>query len=363
MYNTPYISFKYDRLIENYKQFRRLMPRVNIAYAIKSNSNADVIRSLAAFGSGFDVASLNEVHHVRACGINASTSPLYYSNPIRSNQVLIKSFQDHQVQHFVVDSIDGVLMLKDLPEYVKRNVKFYIRLYVSNNQSILPLNSKFGVDINDVESMLTAANEVGVNIMGVSFHVGSQCMHPSAFFAPIEMASHVLDLIKYANPNKSQHWLLDIGGGFPAVEDDSFLDKFAKVINGTLENFDNMVDVIAEPGRRMVSNAGTLYTTVVLIKAHNRTKPFAYLDSGVYQGLLEFKQGMNFNFKSDRDGELMPWILAGPTCDSFDIVGEVLLPNNLQVGDVLTMDNAGAYVSETGTCFNGFIPPNILRDE
>jgi ornithine decarboxylase len=355
MKNTPYIQFDYGKVVENYQLFKKLMPRVNIAYAVKTNSHPDVIKTLLAQGSGFDVASMAEVEIVRSCGINAPYAPLYYSNPIRSEYDIVKSFLTHKVRHFVVDSLDGIHLLKTLPEDVKKDSIFYVRMYIPNNNSVQPLNAKFGADIEEIEKLLIEAVKIGINIAGVSFHVGSQCLTPGAFIPAIQKADYVLGLIKEHNPIE-QRLLLNLGGGFPATNDEkASLERFAEIINKELEGFDDTVDIVAEPGRRMVANAGVLFTKVLLTKSMDRFRnPTAYLDAGVYQGLIEMKQGMKFTFDSMKMGRLITWTVAGPTCDSFDILGEFQLPKDLQVGDILTMQNAGAYVTEAGTRFNGF---------
>jgi ornithine decarboxylase len=350
---TPYVNFDYEQLKAKYSEFRSLMPRVKIAYAVKANSHPDVIYTLAKAGCWFDVASLAEVTLTNYTGLER-----FYSNPIRNVDMLLEAYCAG-VRYFVIDSFDGIQQLALLSDEVLSEIKVYLRLYIPNDSAVFALNRKFGMTPNHVGPIILACQQAGIRLVGVSFHVGSQCLNPEAFREPMRVALGVLKHIKDAYPG--ERMLLNLGGGFPAT-DELALSDFADVINEELMGVED-TDVVAEPGRGMVSACGTLFTRVLAVKKIGQAKPIAYLDAGAYHGLTEIKQGLAFEFTStnpqSRPLEYCAWTVAGPTCDSYDMLGDFELPVDLKVGDLLTMRNAGAYVTECGTRFNGFPSPEL----
>jgi ornithine decarboxylase len=232
-----------------------------------------------------------------------------------------------------------------------------VRIKVPNVGSIVELSLKFGVDPADATGLLIKAHKLGLKPAGVSFHVGSQCTRAENYIEALEMAAII---VRDSRLKQIPIDILDIGGGFPIRHFDNEPDPFdatAAVVTREIDRlFDTNVRIIAEPGRFMVGPAATLLLGVIG-KAIRENKHWYYLDDGVYGSLsgLVFDHA-KYQFKVLRDGRTQLSTLAGPTCDSFDIItrGEEL--PELEIGDIVYVENAGAYSVASATTFNG-IPP------
>jgi ornithine decarboxylase len=259
------------------------------------------------------------------------------------------------VQWYVVDAVSELRKVHGIAP----KASFYLRLHTSNEGSVSPLSEKFGVFDEDIDALLDEAVALGADLAGATFHAGSQCLNPQNWRIGIEAA---LALFERMRGRGLTPRLLNLGGGFP-VEHDSPVPSIAHigdVIGRALEAVPDAIHIIAEPGRFLVSDSAYLVCRVI---GHTvrRGQPWAYLDAGVFNGLLESTTGICYDMRTDRTGPPIPWVVAGPTCDSMDICSrQQPLPSDLTEGDFVYVRNAGAYSNACAGQFNGFDLPRVV---
>jgi ornithine decarboxylase len=312
------------------------------------------LRALVDAGSSFDVASPVEV---RAClDAGARPSDLVYSNPIKQRCAVAQSAA-LGVRLFVVDSPEETRKVAE----VAPGSAVLCRIVTSGNGSDWPLSRKYGCSTSEATAVLRLAAQLGLEAAGVSFHVGSQQRDPSAWDAPIEASSRIFSSLR---ADGLRPWLLDLGGGFPAAleGDVPALETYGTAIRRSLrEHFGaRRPRTIIEPGRSVVADAGRLVASVVAVVHRGGTR-WVYLDAGVFTGLVEtLDEAIRYRLETDASGPVGPCVLAGPTCDSADVLYEkrpVQLPLSLAEGDRVALTSAGAYTTCYSTVgFNGFAP-------
>lgn len=349
---TPFLLMDSAVLREKLRRFRAALPRVQPHYAVKCNPDPGVLRVLYEAGAGFEIASPEELALCLALGVPAAE--LYYSNPVRAPAALAQAAQAG-VQWYVVDSREELSKVLR----IHPTASFYLRLHTSNVGSVSPLSEKFGLFDDEVAPLLDEASRLGADLAGATFHAGSQCLNPHNWLAGIAAARQVFAQMQARGLRPR---LLNLGGGFP-VQHRSPVPSIAAIgaqINAALADLPADIRVMAEPGRFLVSDAGWLVTQVIG-RTEKRGQPWAYLDAGVFNGLLESITGIDYDMRSDRHGPLRDWVVAGPTCDSMDIcTRQQLLPADLAEGDYLYVRNAGAYSTACSGRFNGFALPEIV---
>ncbi|MDA8110326.1 MAG: type III PLP-dependent enzyme, partial [Betaproteobacteria bacterium] len=258
------------------------------------------------------------------------------------------------VQWFVVDSVDELRRI----HAVKPDARLYVRIATPNIGSDWPLSGKFGVGAGETREIIAAAGKLGADLAGVTFHAGSQCRNPENWRVGIEKARAVFDAMLKAGLKPR---LLDIGGGFPVrhVKPIPAVEVIGPVVNEALKAFPEDVQVIAEPGRFLVSDAG-YFVCRVLGTATRGGKRWMHWDAGLFGGVIETTEGLKYKIRTDRAGPDVPWNVAGPTCDSVDVVlRDEPLPSDLQEGDFVYIRNAGAYTTVYASEFNGFPLPEV----
>ncbi len=351
-YEQPIILIKGDTIRAKAARFRTALPRVTPHFAVKSNPDPRVLRLLKNQGIKFEIASKEELDSLLALGVPAAE--IFYSNPIKSRVYLAHAAQCG-VEWYVADSVEELEKIHN----IKTDAKVYLRLHTPNDGSHFPLSAKFGAYPDDVDQIINRAGQLGIDLAGVTFHVGSQCTNLDNWRSGIRCARQVFDQMIAAG---HQPRLLNLGGGYPV--DLSMpapsIETIAEVINRELEAFPPEVAVIAEPGRYLVADAG-IFICQVIGTTQRQGKNWLYLDAGFYGGLIELKDGLDFVIHTNREGPLVPWTLAGPTCDSADICTDrQRLPADLRAGDYLYIQNAGAYSSACACRFNGFPLPEVV---
>ena len=227
----------------------------------------------------------------------------------------------------------------------------------------MPLSGKFGAQPKQVEEIISAAVELKADLAGVTFHVGSQCRNPENWRVGIDNSKRVLRKMRLKGLKAR---LLNIGGGYPVRHTKPIpsIELIGEVVNRALAGLPEGTRVMAEPGRFLVSDAGWFVCRVVGT-ATRGDKRWVYLDAGMFGGIIETSEGLQYNVLTERSGALVPWTVAGPTCDSVDIVmRDQLLPQDLQADDFVYIPNAGAYTTAYASNFNGFPLPEarFLRD-
>lgn len=356
---TPRLDLDISVAVQRYRELAHALPGTQIRYAVKANPHPDLLRALAESGSGFDVASPTEAQAVLACGARADQ--LIHSNPI-ARRDLLAHCGALGVRQFVVDSLQEVVKLADAVP----GAQVLARLLTSGAGSDWPLSRKFGCSPEHAIEQLTEAGRLGLVPAGVAFHVGSQQRDPQAWGPPIHAAAEVFRALR-AKGHDLTH--LDLGGGFPAHHEGGAADlhAYGEAIAAHVEHAfgDRPPQLLIEPGRGIVGDAGTLVARVIAVVDRGERR-WVHLDAGVFTGLVEtLDEAIRYRLDTDHDGPTGPCVLAGPTCDSADVLYEhipVDLPLVLGEGDEVRFLSAGAYTTCYSTVgFNGFEPlPTVL---
>jgi ornithine decarboxylase len=347
---TPFLAMDKKMILQKLDQLQRAMPNARIFYALKANSHWRIAKILQDSGNGFEVSSEEELNLLLRCGV--SPQRIISSNPLKSPQ-FIKAAHAAGVKYFAFDSPDEVEKLSQFAP----GSNVYVRLSVSNEGSQWPLGGKFGVETEQAVELITRAGKGPLVPCGITFHVGSQCTDEMSWVSAIKKSRRVWNAVARKG---IRLWMLNIGGGFPIEYTESIppIDRIAAVIEETLrQEFPSGVEIFVEPGRAVVGEAGILVSTVIA-RARRNGQDWLYLDVGVFNGLMESIGGFRYSMVADRDGPARKWVVAGPSCDSFDVISkEVDLPE-LQIGDKVYISPAGAYTTVYASQFNGFPIPN-----
>jgi ornithine decarboxylase len=324
----------------------------DVLYAVKANPSPWVIETLAAHGvRGFDVASIPEIELVRA---HAPDAKLAFMHPVKSRAAIRAAYFEHDVRTFAVDTLEELDKVLEVTGRAK-DLNLIVRLAVDTLGAAYSLSGKFGVDAREAAPLLLAARRATDELMGVSFHVGSQCMRPSAFQAAMAQASRALVRAGvFAD-------VIDVGGGFPSVYPGMVPPDLSEYVAAIDRGFAEMMvhettELWCEPGRALVAEGSSLLTRVELRKGDA-----LYLNDGSYGAMFDAAHSKwPFPVKLHRaDGEpatgLRPFRLFGPTCDSADaMVGPFWLPEDVREGDFVEVGMLGAYGVTMSTRFNGF---------
>ncbi len=354
---TPCLVVDLDVVADNYRRLRTAVPRANIYYAVKANPAPEVLKVLAKLGSSFDTASINEIDMALATG--ATADRLSFGNTIKKKADIAAAYQ-RGVKLYAFDSDAELGKISDAAP----GSKVFCRILTSGANADWPLSRKFGCDVEMAKSLLLEAAKRDVIPHGVSFHVGSQQRDPAQWDAAVAQAAW---LFRECEDKGVQLNMLNIGGGFPTRYRRTIpgMPAYGQAIDDSLSrHFGNRIpDIIVEPGRQMVGSAGVIQTEVVLIskKSAEDKKRWVYLDIGKFGGLAEtMDEAIQYPIVSPRKGSPSPVILAGPTCDSADILYEKAdyrLPDDLEIGDKLEIRATGAYTTTyASVAFNGFEP-------
>ena len=354
---TPYLRLDVAVAVTRYRSLSALLG-ADVHYAVKANPHPDLLAALAGEGSCFDVASPQEIASALAAG--AVPEQLLYSNPVKSRSDIASAYAAG-VTLFVVDSLPEVRKVAA----VAPGSAVLCRLLTSGDGSDWPLSRKFGCSATECVEILRAAAGLGLRPAGISFHVGSQQLRPDAWAPPIAAAGRIFAELR---ADGLRPWLLDLGGGFPADLEEGHppLEEYGAAIESALATTfgSRRPRVVIEPGRGVVADAGTLVATVVAVLDRGGAR-WVFLDAGVFSGLVEtLEEAIRYRISTPVPGPVGPVVLAGPTCDSADVLYEkhpVQMALALAEGDLVELHACGAYTTCYSTVgFNGFEP---LRTE
>jgi ornithine decarboxylase len=355
---TPCVVIDLDIVRARFRALTSLFPGVSIYYAVKANPAPEIITALADMNCCFDLASPGEIERCRGAGVAAVD--LSYGNTIKRERDIAAAFTAG-IELYAFDSEPELAKLARAAP----GARVFCRLLVRNTGAEWPLTHKFGCDQRTAIELLVKARGLGLRPVGVSFHVGSQQIDPQQWEAPIAHAAGIFHACARQGIALS---LLNLGGGLPAQYRSPVpaLERYAAVIDAALTKYFGATrpQVLLEPGRYMVGDAGVLRSEVVLVaeRPHPGGHRWVYLDAGRYNGLPETQGEMiQYRIRTSRDGDRSgPVVLAGPTCDSTDIIYEralYALPLSLAAGDHLDFLSTGAYTSSYASVeFNGFAP-------
>ena len=354
----PCLVLDLDVVKDNYRAFAATMPGTRIFYAVKANPAPEILSALAELGSCFDTASVAEIEMALAAG--ATPDRISFGNTIKKERDIARAHA-LGISLYAVDSDEEV-------EKVSRaapGARVFCRILTDGAGAEWPLSRKFGCDPEMAEDVLLHAHKLGLVAYGVSFHVGSQQTRLGAWDVAVGQAKAIFDTM-------ASHGIIlqmvNLGGGFPTtyLKTVPGTSQYANAIHEALtKHFGNSLpETIIEPGRGMVGNAGVIKAEVVLIsKKHaNDNLRWVYLDIGKFGGLAEtMDEAIRYPLVTNKDGDAAaPCVIAGPTCDSADVLYEknpYPLPLSLTVGDEILIEAAGAYTTTySAVAFNGFPP-------
>ncbi|MGE3831281.1 MAG: type III PLP-dependent enzyme [Parvibaculaceae bacterium] len=354
----PCLVVDLDVVRDNYLRFARAMPATRIFYAVKSNPAPEILSLLASLGSSFDTASVPEIEMALTAG--ATPDRISFGNTIKKERDVARAHQ-LGVSLFAVDSVEEV-------EKIARaapGARVFCRILTDGAGAEWPLSRKFGCDPDMAIDVLVRAHALGLNAYGVSFHVGSQQTRLPAWDEALAQSAQIFRTLAERGITLQ---MVNLGGGFPTryLKEVPAVGSYANAIQTALANhFGNAIpETIIEPGRGMVGNAGVIKAEVVLVsKKHaDDANRWVFLDIGKFGGLAEtMDEAIRYPILTARDGdEKSPCVVAGPTCDSADVLYEKTpynLPVTLTVGDEVLIDNTGAYTTTyASVAFNGFSP-------
>jgi len=360
---TPVLIIDHERIRQNYIEFTKSLPRVQAYYAVKANSNPEIVKTLYKLGSSFDVASFPEfmiVHeNIKRLPNKARQDFIWdkiiYANTIKQIETL------HKLDKYKpLVTYDNIEELKKIKAHCP-HAGVVLRIRVPNTGSMVELSSKFGAHPGEAVDLIVEAFRLGLVVEGLSFHVGSQCNNFENYIQALQLA---VSIFKESESRGHKIKILDIGGGFPVKYHPKVksFKTLARKLNTEIDRlFPEDIDILAEPGRFMVANAGTLVAKIIG-KAVRDGKTCYYIDDGVYHTFsgIVFDH-CQYPIKAFKDGEKTVSAVFGPTCDAFDTISVAEELPELEIGDLVYAENIGAYSIASSTYFNGFPPAKVVH--
>ena len=327
-----------------------------ILYAVKTNPNEKIIKQIIANGvNEFDVASLNEIKLINKIYPEAK---LHFMHTVKSKESIASAYNDYNVKSFSLDSKDELRKILDATNQAK-DLELFVRIAISNEHAEIDLSRKFGALPSEALGLVRLCKQHAKKL-GISFHVGSQCMHKISYSKGIKEIGNIIKKTKIIPDT------INVGGGFPSVYPDlnpEPLSNYMMEIKKELNNLklDKLPEIICEPGRAIVAESGSTIVKVILRKKNN-----LYINDGTYGSLFD-AGAPNFVLPSKmitegrvQSKKLTAFSFFGPTCDGLDYMkGPFLLPNNIKEGDYIELGQLGAYSLTFRTNFNGFYSNEI----
>ncbi|WP_414703836.1 type III PLP-dependent enzyme [Povalibacter sp.] len=347
-FGSPLLVVDCEQVRGQYHSLKAALPGVDLHYALKPLPHAAVVACLRDEGAFFDLATTGEVELVKAQGIPAERC--IHTHPIKRDSDIRDALR-FGVKIFVADNPDEV---RKFARYRKR-AELLIRVSFRSPDAVVDLSRKFGCEPGAVLGMIEQARRLGIRVRGLSFHVGSQATEPTKYIEAIRACTDLIaEALLAGLPSLD---ILDIGGGFPVSynEEVTPIDEFCRPIREELAKLPAHVRVIAEPGRFIAAPAAIAISSV-MGKAKRDGRWWYYLDDGLYGSY----SGQLFDHAKypvtalRQEGELFPSVLAGPTCDSIDVIDDDIQLPELEVGDLVVGRMMGAYTWASATDFNFF---------
>lgn len=347
-FGAPLMMLDCDAIRRQYRALKRALPGVVLHFALKPLPHAAVVRTLLDEGASFDLATSGEVDLVASQGVPSERT--IHTHPIKRDSD-IRDALAYGCTVFVVDNIN------ELEKFIayKDQAEILVRLSFRNKDAFADLSKKFGCSPEAAIDIISLAQQLGIRIKGLSFHVGSQSPNPTKYVEAINASAKVVKQVaELGLPALST---LDIGGGFPVPYSADVLpiDVFCAPINIALAQLPETMQIIAEPGRFIVASSVTSVASV-MGQATREGKTWYYLDDGVYGSFsgLMFDEAAYPIDSAKQDGERFESVLAGPTCDSIDVISDSIMLPKLNNGDLIISRMMGAYTLATATDFNFF---------
>ena len=362
-HGTPVLVIDHNAIRENYKEFKESLPRVQAYYAVKANSDPEIIKTLYKIGASFDVASFPEFmlvyenikHLPQKEQQDFIWDKIIYANTIKQIETLQKI--DPYKPLVTYDNIEELRKIKQYAPHAG----LVLRLRVPNTGSMVELSSKFGAHPGEAVDLIDEAFKIGLVVEGISFHVGSQCTNFENYMQALQLSASIF---KEAESRGHKIKILDIGGGFPVRYHNKVksFKTLARKLNAEIKRlFPDDIEILAEPGRFMVANSATLVAKVIG-KAVRDGKTCYYIDDGVYHTFsgIVFDH-CQYPIKAFKEGENKVSAVFGPTCDAFDTISVAEELPELELNDLVYSENIGAYSIASSTYFNGFPPAKVVH--
>lgn len=353
---TPFLLIDREKVKEKASLIGQNIRNSKVFYAVKANPDIEVIKLADKLGMGFEIASEGELKLLSSIGVKPER--IITSNPVKTFKFL-KMAASYGVNYFAYDSEEEVNKMAGLLP----GCSVYVRLSVPNEGSEWPLNKKFGVEINQAAELLSYAGEKGLRPVGITFHVGSQCTNIYNWNSALDKAKVLWDIAEKKGIKLN---LLNIGGGYPikytknVVDVDAIEKNVDRLIR---EKFQRDVKVFIEPGRAVIGDAG-IFVASVIGKTNRGDDNWLHIDVGVFSGLMESIGGITYSYiieASRQARHKRKWILAGPSCDSFDVIDKNVNLPEPEIGGLMLILSSGAYTISYASKFNGFsIPKTVL---
>jgi len=353
-HGSPLLILDCDQLVKQFDALSAALPGVKLYYAIKSLPHPAAIQTLDALGAGFDIASSGEIELLRAQSTRARQT--IHTHPIKRDADIRDALR-FGCTTFVVDN---VWELEKFVDY-RHRVGLLVRVSFPNPNTPIDLSRKFGCREDEVSILVQKAQSLGLHVKGLSFHAGSQCPDSGNHVHAIEQCTKIINDI-YQSSGKLLS-ILDIGGGFPIeyMQPIMHIENFCAPIRQALNKLPEHVQIIAEPGRYLSAPAMKAVSSV-MGKAKRGDTCWYYLDDGIYgsySGQLFDHVTYPLTIFSDIKAKEQA-VLAGPTCDSIDVIAEQINISPLSIGDIVVGHQMGAYTSATSTQFNLFDKAKIV---
>jgi ornithine decarboxylase len=349
----PYLLIDRDIMHEKVREIGKNIRNAKVFYAVKANPDREVCRFLAEHGLGFEIASEGELRILAEIGV--APERIITSNPMKTFRFMEEAVA-YGVNYFAYDSKAEVdKMVSYAP-----GANVYVRLVVPNEGSEWPLSKKFGVEIEEAASLLIYARDRGLNPVGITFHVGSQCTNPYNWQSAVDKARQLWDTAYDAGIHLT---MLDIGGGYPIRYTKNVVDieTIEKKIDASLrQRFSDDIEIFVEPGRAVVGESGVFVGTVIGKTKRSGDENWLYIDVGVFNGLMESIGGIKYHYIVGARTAKKTWTICGPSCDSMDVIDKHIELPEPEVGNRILIPSAGAYTISYASEFNGFSIPKVI---
>lgn len=353
-HETPFMVLDLSEVDYQYKSLQAALPGVKLFYALKALSHPALIKRLKSLGCNFDLATIGEVELVESLGVKGEQC--IHTHPIKKDKE-IKRALEFGCNRFVIDNMEE---LKKFIPYADQ-VELIVRVSFRSKQAVVDLSRKFGCALEELPLLVEFAQQNSIEVVGLSFHVGSQSL------SPMTQANAIRASIAAMKVMNSVKWkFLDIGGSFPVSYQEAVLPiaDFCAPVMEALSELPENIEIFAEPGR-FIAAPSMIEVVSIVGKARRGAKTWYYLDDGVYGGF----SGQMFDHATyplaplkpfDPTGEFLSSVLAGPTCDSIDVVAEDIELPDMEIGDILVGKKMGAYTIASATEFNFYPKPKVV---
>ena len=352
-YGSPLLIVDCARVRAQYRKLQKALPAVDLHYALKPLPHPDVVNAVVEQGGWLDLATNGEVQLVARLGVDAARC--IHTHPIKRDSD-IRNALEYGVKTFVADNPDEVRKFRGVAD----RAALLLRVSFRSPGAVCDLSRKFGCDPDYTLELARIAAGLGIDVQGLSFHIGSQAADAAKYVEAIEVCARLLAAARREQLGRCD--TLDIGGGFPIdyTERAAEIGRFCAPIRQALAKLPKRVRVIAEPGR-FIAGPAAIGVATVMGRARREGHWWYYLDDGLYGSYSgQLYDHARYPVSALREGPLLPSVLAGPTCDSIDVIAENLMLPELRVGDLIVGRQMGAYTWASASEFNFFPKATVV---